>query len=189
MQRRVDNDLWALPGGRWTSARPSSRPPIREVREETGLDVEVDGIVGIYSDPRHIIEYSDGESPPAVQHLLPREPRWGSTTRKQGVHRGAVDSARRTRAARDPSDYSAKAGALPPASRDAPSRLTNRTTRCGLRSLCPLQPKCRGSAEWASRPSSPSNRRVASAAAADPSGPARGDADQSPAGPSWVAAC
>lgn len=34
---------------------------VREVREETGLDVEIDGIVGIYSDPRHIIEYSDGE--------------------------------------------------------------------------------------------------------------------------------
>lgn len=34
---------------------------VREVREETGLDVKIDGIVGIYSDPRHIIEYSDGE--------------------------------------------------------------------------------------------------------------------------------
>ena len=33
----------------------------REVSEETGLLVRVDGIVGIYSDPRHIIEYSDGE--------------------------------------------------------------------------------------------------------------------------------
>ena len=34
---------------------------VREVREETGLDVKIDGIVGVYSDPRHIIEYSDGE--------------------------------------------------------------------------------------------------------------------------------
>jgi 8-oxo-dGTP pyrophosphatase MutT (NUDIX family) len=34
---------------------------VREVREETGLDVEIDGIVGIYTDPRHLIEYSDGE--------------------------------------------------------------------------------------------------------------------------------
>jgi ADP-ribose pyrophosphatase YjhB (NUDIX family) len=34
---------------------------VREVREETGPDVEIDGIVGIYSDPRHLIEYSDGE--------------------------------------------------------------------------------------------------------------------------------
>ena len=34
---------------------------IREVHEETGLTIEIDGIVGIYSDPRHLIEYSDGE--------------------------------------------------------------------------------------------------------------------------------
>jgi ADP-ribose pyrophosphatase YjhB (NUDIX family) len=34
---------------------------VREVREETGLSVEVTGIVGIYSDPGHVIAYSDGE--------------------------------------------------------------------------------------------------------------------------------
>lgn len=34
---------------------------VREVKEETGLDVEVTGIVGVYSDPEHVIEYSDGE--------------------------------------------------------------------------------------------------------------------------------
>lgn len=34
---------------------------VREVKEETGLDVEVTGLVGTYTDPRHIIAYSDGE--------------------------------------------------------------------------------------------------------------------------------
>jgi 8-oxo-dGTP pyrophosphatase MutT (NUDIX family) len=34
---------------------------IREVREETGLDVDITGVVGIYSDPGHVIEYDDGE--------------------------------------------------------------------------------------------------------------------------------
>ncbi|WP_123812958.1 NUDIX hydrolase [Myceligenerans xiligouense] len=33
----------------------------REVKEETGYDVEVAGVVGIYTDPRHVIAYSDGE--------------------------------------------------------------------------------------------------------------------------------
>ena len=34
---------------------------IREVKEETGVDVEVVSLVGIYSNPRHVVEYSDGE--------------------------------------------------------------------------------------------------------------------------------
>jgi ADP-ribose pyrophosphatase YjhB (NUDIX family) len=61
MQRRADNNLWALPGGTMDLGETIGQTAVREVREETGLDVEIDGIVGIYSDPRHIIEYSDGE--------------------------------------------------------------------------------------------------------------------------------
>jgi ADP-ribose pyrophosphatase YjhB (NUDIX family) len=34
---------------------------VREVREETGLEVEPVGIVGIYSDPKHVFAYDDGE--------------------------------------------------------------------------------------------------------------------------------
>ena len=33
----------------------------REVREETGLDVEIDSIVGLYTDPGHVFAYDDGE--------------------------------------------------------------------------------------------------------------------------------
>ncbi|MDQ0991624.1 NUDIX domain-containing protein [Streptomyces sp. V3I7] len=61
LQRRRDNDLWALPGGcmEMTDSLPGTA--VREVKEETGLDVEITGLVGTYTDPRHVIAYSDGE--------------------------------------------------------------------------------------------------------------------------------
>lgn len=34
---------------------------VRETREETGVEVEITGIVGTYSDPRHVFAYDDGE--------------------------------------------------------------------------------------------------------------------------------
>lgn len=34
---------------------------IRETREETGVDVEIVGIVGTYTNPRHVFAYNDGE--------------------------------------------------------------------------------------------------------------------------------
>ncbi|AEM88407.1 NUDIX domain-containing protein [Streptomyces violaceusniger] len=61
LQRRRDNDLWALPGGgtEMTDSLPGTA--VREVKEETGLDVEIAGLVGTYTDPRHVIAYTDGE--------------------------------------------------------------------------------------------------------------------------------
>lgn len=45
LQRRRDNDLWALPGGgmKMTDSLPGTA--VREVKEETGLDVEITGLV------------------------------------------------------------------------------------------------------------------------------------------------
>jgi ADP-ribose pyrophosphatase YjhB (NUDIX family) len=61
LQRRRDNDLWALPGGGMEMADSLPGTAIREVKEETGLDVEITGLVGTYTDPRHVIAYTDGE--------------------------------------------------------------------------------------------------------------------------------
>jgi 8-oxo-dGTP pyrophosphatase MutT (NUDIX family) len=61
LQRRSDNDLWALPGGGMDMNDSLPGTAVREVKEETGFDVEITGLVGTYTDPRHIIAYSDGE--------------------------------------------------------------------------------------------------------------------------------
>lgn len=60
--RRTDNDNWALPGGGHDPGETIVDCAVREVREETGVDCEITGLVGIYTNPRHVIEYtSDGE--------------------------------------------------------------------------------------------------------------------------------
>lgn len=61
LQRRADSGNWSLPGGTMELGETLGAAVVREVREETGLDVELDGILGIYTDPRHVIAYTDGE--------------------------------------------------------------------------------------------------------------------------------
>lgn len=61
MQKRADSGLWALPGGGMEMSDSLPGTAVREVKEETGLDVEITGLVGTYTDPRHVIAYTDGE--------------------------------------------------------------------------------------------------------------------------------
>jgi len=61
MTRRSDNSLWTIPGGAMEPDEAIADTAIREVLEETGITVEVTGLVGVYSNPRHVIEYADGE--------------------------------------------------------------------------------------------------------------------------------
>lgn len=61
LQRRSDNSRWSVPGGAMELGESIAETAIREVREETGLEVEIVRLVGIYSDPGHIVAYDDGE--------------------------------------------------------------------------------------------------------------------------------
>jgi 8-oxo-dGTP pyrophosphatase MutT (NUDIX family) len=61
LQRRRDTGQWALPGGKQEIGETPAQCAVRECEEETGVLAEVVEILGVYSDPAHIIAYTDGE--------------------------------------------------------------------------------------------------------------------------------
>ncbi|MFB4308938.1 NUDIX hydrolase [Actinomadura sp. GTD37] len=81
MIRRTDNDNWALPGGAIDLGESVTQAGIRETKEETGIDVEITGLVGIYSDPKHLIHYtSNNEVRQEFSIVLRARPTGGTPT-------------------------------------------------------------------------------------------------------------
>ncbi|MGZ9931985.1 NUDIX hydrolase [Streptomyces sp. NC-S4] len=61
LQRRADNGMWALPGGKMDLGESIGECAVRETLEETGIVVEITGVVGTYTNPGHVFAYDDGE--------------------------------------------------------------------------------------------------------------------------------
>lgn len=60
LTQRTDNGRWCLPGGRMEPGESAAETCVREVWEETGLQVKVNKLIGIYTSPHLITEYADG---------------------------------------------------------------------------------------------------------------------------------
>ncbi len=61
VQRRYDFDWLSVPGGALEFGEGVRACAVREVREETGLQVEVQRLVGVFSHPRYNLRYPNGD--------------------------------------------------------------------------------------------------------------------------------
>jgi ADP-ribose pyrophosphatase YjhB (NUDIX family) len=61
VQRRYEFDWWDLVGGAKELDETISQCMIREAREESGLDIEIERLVGIYTHPDYTIQYPHGD--------------------------------------------------------------------------------------------------------------------------------
>ena len=81
MIRRTDNDSWAVPGGAIDLGESVGQAAVRETAEESGIECEITGIVGVYSDPKHVLLYtSNGEVRQEFSIVLTARPLSGQPT-------------------------------------------------------------------------------------------------------------
>lgn len=67
LQKRSDVGLWGIPSGHVEIGETVSQAAIREVKEETNLDISIKKIIGVYSDPNsQVFEYPNGK----VTHFI-----------------------------------------------------------------------------------------------------------------------
>jgi len=60
LMKRSDNQHWGLPGGYVEPGESVLVATLREVREETGYEIELGRLIGVYSDPKsQVVEYGD----------------------------------------------------------------------------------------------------------------------------------
>ena len=57
LQKRTDNGLWGLPGGALEAGERVHDGAIREVREETGYEVEIGPLLSISTEPENFVVY------------------------------------------------------------------------------------------------------------------------------------
>jgi len=62
LQKRADVELWGIPSGHIEIGETVSEAAIREVKEETNLDIRIKKLIGVYSEPNsQVFAYPNGK--------------------------------------------------------------------------------------------------------------------------------
>ncbi|MBE2220192.1 MAG: NUDIX domain-containing protein [Anaerolineae bacterium] len=59
-KRAKDEEVWSLPGGIMELGESAAETAVREAKEETGLDIEVTSLFGVYTKYSH--QYGNGDN-------------------------------------------------------------------------------------------------------------------------------
>ena len=59
--RQTADGLWSTPGGVLEPDETPAAAVVREVQEETGLDVKIVRLLGVYGGPTFVVEYPNGD--------------------------------------------------------------------------------------------------------------------------------
>ena len=59
--KHADKNIWVTPGGLIEPGEHPADAAVRETWEETGLTVEITGILGVYGGPDLLVDYANGD--------------------------------------------------------------------------------------------------------------------------------
>ncbi len=68
LQKRTDCGEWGFLGGLVELGEATHEAAVREIKEESGLDVEITSLYGVYS--KYFDEYSNGDKAQTIVHLF-----------------------------------------------------------------------------------------------------------------------
>ncbi|SDZ29132.1 ADP-ribose pyrophosphatase YjhB, NUDIX family [Evansella caseinilytica] len=68
LQRRGDKNKWGFPGGALELGESAEECAIREAKEETGLDIKIDYLIGVYT--KYFDDYPNGDQAQPITFLF-----------------------------------------------------------------------------------------------------------------------